>query len=103
MWHPPSLEVGDAYMNTRDIRELLRGHIDPKLGRVIIAQQEDIASLRQQVMSLAGMFSQLANNQIVQANAVERLRAMRPLAEKLKAMGEEVGSDPSITGAHDEH
>ena len=88
-------------MNTREIRELLRGNIDPRLGRVLIAQQEDIASLRQMVMTLGSMFQQLCDNQITQAGAVETLRSMRPLAQKMKDMSSGVGSDPSITGEHD--
>lgn len=90
-------------MNTRDIRELLKGHIDPRLGRVIIAQQEDIASLKQMVMKLAGMFNALCENQIRQADAVGELQQLRPLAQKMKQMGAEVGSDPVLTGQYDEH
>jgi hypothetical protein len=88
-------------MNTREIRELLRGHIDPRLGKVIIAQQEDIAALKQMTMTLAGMFDQLVTNQIAQANAVDSMRSLRPLAEKLKNTAVSIGSDPSLTGEHD--
>jgi uncharacterized coiled-coil protein SlyX len=89
-------------MNTRDIRELLRGRIDPRLGKVLIAQQEDIAALKQQVMTLAGLFDQLVNNQISIANATKELTALRPLAQKMKQMGMEVSSDPSLTGEYDQ-
>jgi hypothetical protein len=89
-------------MNTRDIRELLRGHIDPKLGKVLISQQEDIAALKQQLMTLAGLFDQLVNNQIAIANASKELQALRPLAQKMKQQGTEVGSDPSLTGQYDQ-
>jgi hypothetical protein len=89
-------------MNTRDIRELLRGHIDPKLGKVLISQQEDIAALKQQLMQLAGLFDQLVNNQIAIANATKDLQGLTPLAKKMKQMGTEVGSDPSLTGQYDE-
>ncbi len=89
-------------MNTRDIRELLRGNVDPRIGRVLIAQQEDIASLKQMVMRLAGLFNTLVDNQVKQADAVGQLTALRPLAQKMKAMGTEVGSDPSLTGALDD-
>jgi hypothetical protein len=88
-------------MNTRDIRELLRGSIDPKLGKVLISQQEDIASLKQMVMQLAGLFDQMLNNQITIANATKDLQAMTPLMKKMKQMGMEVGSDPSLTGESD--
>lgn len=88
-------------MNTRDIRELLRGHIDPKLGKVLISQQEDIASLKQMVMQLAGLFDKVLNNQIIIANATKELQAMTPLMKKMKEMGMEVGSDPTLTGEYD--
>lgn len=88
-------------MNTRDIRELLRGNIDPRLGKVLIAQQEDIASLKQMVMHLAGMLNKVFDNQIVQADAVAQLRSMRPLIQKQKQMATEIGSDPSLTGEFD--
>lgn len=93
--------LAGASMNTRDIRELLRGQIDPRLGKVLIAQQEDIASLKQMVMRLAGMFDQLVSNQIAQSNAVDQLRSLRPLADKLKQEALEVGSDASLTGEYD--
>ena len=89
-------------MNTRDIRELLRGHIDPRLGKVLISQQEDIAALKQQLMQLAGLFDQLVNNQIAIANATKDLQQLTPLAQKMKQMGMEVGSDPSLTGEYDQ-
>lgn len=89
-------------MNTRDIRELLRGHIDPRLGKVLISQQEDIAALKQQLMQLAGLFDQLVNNQIAIANATKGLQQLTPLAQKMKQMGMEVGSDPSLTGEYDQ-
>lgn len=89
-------------MNTRDIRELLRGRIDPRLGKVIIAQQEDIAALKQMVMKLAGMFDQLVNNQIGQAGAIAELTALRPLAEKMRNDASAVATDPSMTGEYDE-
>lgn len=88
-------------MNTRDIRELLRGHIDPRLGKVIISQQEDIAALKQQLMALAGLFDRLVNNQIAIAEATKGLQALTPLAQKMKQQGMEVGSDPSLTGEYD--
>lgn len=89
-------------MNTRDIRELLRGNIDPRLGKVLISQQEDIAALKQMVMQLAGLIDAILNNQIKQANAVEQMRHLRPLAEKQRQVAIAVGSDPSMTGEHDE-
>ncbi len=89
-------------MNTRDIRELLRGHIDPRLGKVLIAQQEDIAALKQQLMTLAGLFDQLVNNQISIANATKELQVLRPLIQKQKQMGMEVSSDSSLTGEYDQ-
>lgn len=88
-------------MNTRDIRELLRGHIDPRIGKVLISQQEDIAALKQMVMKLAGLMDSLLNNQISQANVVAQMRDMRPLAEKQRQIAVEVGSDPSMTGEYD--
>jgi hypothetical protein len=88
-------------MNTRDIRELLHGHIDPRLGKVLISQQEDIASLKQMVMQLAGLFDKMQDNQLVVINATEELKSLRPLALKMKQQGTEVGSDPSLTGQYD--
>lgn len=90
-------------MNTRDIRELLRGSIDPKLGKVLIAQQEDIAALKQMVMKLAGMFDQVVDNQLKQAGAVGELSALRPLAVRMRQEAVSIGSDPSMTGEHDGH
>lgn len=98
---PPARTAG-ASVNTRDIRELLRGHVDPRLGKVLIAQQEDIAALKQMVMRLAGMFDHLVDNQLAQANAVDAMRALRPLADKLKQQAVEVGTDPVLTGQHDD-
>jgi hypothetical protein len=88
-------------MNTRDIRELLRGHIDPRLGKVLISQQEDIASLKQMVIKLAGLIDSILNNQITQATVVEQMRALRPLAEKQRQVAVDVGGDPSLTGQYD--
>ena len=90
-------------MNTREIRDLLRGHIDPRLGKVLISQQEDIASLKKMVMELAGLLNQVLNNQIVQAGAVEHMRKLTPLYQKMQNDAVSVASDPSMTGEYDGH
>jgi hypothetical protein len=88
-------------VNSRDIREALRGRVDPRLGSVLIALNEDVKALRQQMMKLAELFDQLADNQIRQANAVNTLRMQLPYLKALKEQGQAVGSDPSITGEND--
>lgn len=84
-------------MDDRTIREL-RGSIDPRLGKILISMNGDIHALRQHVSAMATMMNQLADllgkQQLVMEN-------FKPYVQRLKQMGMEVGSDPSVTGEID--
>lgn len=92
-------------LNRRDIFDLeraCRGNVPPGVFKALMSFNEDIHAMRQQIMQLATMFDQLVNNQIAIANATKTLTDQSSIAKKLKQMGMEVGSDPSITGEVDE-
>jgi hypothetical protein len=80
------------------IRELI-GVIDPRLGRILIGMNDDIHALRGSVRDLATLMNQLADlmgkQQVV-------MSAMKGYTKRLQEMGMAVGSDPSVTGEHDE-
>jgi hypothetical protein len=88
-------------IRSRDIVMLereLTGNVHPKLMKALVNILEDHAAMKQQIMQLAGLFDQLINNQIAQAKAVNQMRSLAPLLQRMKAAGTEVGSDPTITG-----
>lgn len=92
-------------LNNRQIFDLERackGSVPSKLFEAMLSFNNDIHALRQQIMQLAAMFSQLADNQIIQANATQVLREQTPYLKNLKQQGMEVSTDPSITGEADE-
>lgn len=92
-------------VNSRDIVLLereLRGHVDPRVLKLLLKMNEDMHAMRQQIMSLAGLFDQMVNNQIVLAGATATMKDMMPHVQRMKAAGMEVGSDPTLTGEHDE-
>lgn len=84
--------------SNRDIMEL-RGKYDPKLIEMLLKMNSDIHAVRQAVGNLATMMNQLADL-LGQQQVV--MGSMKGYVERLKAMGMEVGSDPSITGEADE-
>lgn len=81
----------------RDIREL-KGNIDPRLGKILISMNGDIHALRQHVAAITSLMNQLAELLGKQAIVMENFK---PYVQRLKQMGMEVGSDPSITGEID--
>lgn len=88
-------------LNSRDIRQLeraLQGNVHPELIKVIIRLIEDSHAQRQMIVTLAGLFDQLVNNQITMANATRAVQDQLPHIRRMKAAGMEVGSDPSLTG-----
>lgn len=48
-------------MKPRDIRELLRGKIDPELGKVLVALAEDQVEVKQMIRELLLMFGKMAD------------------------------------------
>jgi len=84
-------------MNDRDIREL-RGSIDPRLGKILISFNGDIKALRQHVASLTTLLNQLADVMGKQQIVMEKFK---PLMQRAKQMGIDIGSDPSVTGEID--
>jgi len=84
-------------MNDRDIREL-RGHIDPRLGKILISFNGDIHALRQHVASVTTLLNQLADVMGKQQIVMEKFK---PLMQRAKQMGIDIGSDPSVTGEID--
>lgn len=84
-------------MNDRDIREL-RGSIDPRLGKILISHNADIKALRQHMASLTTLLNQLADVMGKQQIVMEKFK---PLVQRAKQMGIEIGSDPSVTGEID--
>lgn len=92
-------------LNRRDLFDLeraCRGNVPPGVFKALMSFNEDIHAMRQQIMQLATMFDQLVNNQIAISSATKILTDQSAIAQKLKQMGMEVGSDPSITGEADE-
>lgn len=84
-------------MNDRDIREL-RGSIDPRLGKILISFNGDIHALRQHVAAMGTLMNQLADVMGKQQVVMENFK---PYIQRLKQMGMEVSSDPSVTGEID--
>jgi len=84
-------------MNDRDIREL-RGSIDPRLGKILISLNGDIKALRQHVASLTTLLNQLADVMGKQQIVMEKFK---PLMQRAKQMGIDIGSDPNVTGEID--
>jgi hypothetical protein len=92
-------------VNSRDIVLLereLRGHVDPRVLKLLIKMNEDLHAHKQMIMQLAALFDKLADNQIIISNATQTLQNMMPHIQRMKQMGMEVGSDPTLTGEHDE-
>jgi hypothetical protein len=85
----------------RDIREL-RGDIDPRLGKILIGMNGDIHALRQMIRQLASMFDHMASMMQIHSTALAKMKENEDYAQRLKAMGMEVSSDPSVTGEIDE-
>lgn len=87
----------------RDIREL-RGTIDPRLGRILIDMNGDIHALRQAIGTLASVCQELASALNVHNTKLAEVVQSRanPHAERLRQMGMEVSSDPSVTGEIDD-
>lgn len=83
--------------SNRDIMELKQHH-HPKLIELLLKMNSDIHAVRQAVGNLATMMNQLADL-LGQQQVV--MGTMKGYVERLKAMGMEVGSDPSITGEVD--
>lgn len=59
----------------RDIRELLRGKINPELGKVLLGLAEDHAEIRQMLKELLLMFSKIADMMHVHTLIIEQLKA----------------------------
>lgn len=92
--------------NSREIRMLERAlgsaNLHPHVAKVLVQIVEDNHAMKQQIMQLASLFDGLINNQIRQAQAVGKLQALEPHIRKMKELGLAVGSDPTLTGEHDE-
>lgn len=80
------------------IRSALKGKIDPELGRVLISLNEDNAALKQMVNEIAGMINQLAD---LMGKQQLMMDTFKPYINKMKQLGLDVGSDPTVTGEHD--
>jgi hypothetical protein len=80
----------------------LRGKIDPNLGKVLITHNEDIASLKQMIMKLAGALQDFAHVLQTQHELIRRIKELTPTAQKAEQLGISVGSNPVVTGEHDE-
>lgn len=85
-------------MRANDIELLREHHVPPRLIRVLREMYEEHEALKQQMLTLAGMFDRMCNLTIGSMGAMEALRAKLPHLQALKQQGMEVGSDPSLTG-----
>lgn len=88
-------------MKNNEIRVLLRGKVDPDLGRVLISHNEDIKSLKQMVTQLASLIDKMADMMSLHTDAITVVR--KEQTERFKRLGINVGSDPVLTGESDEH
>lgn len=87
-------------INSREIRELLRGNVDPRLGKVLVSLSEDNHTLKQQVMLLAQMFDQMCNLLNMQGAALGAVKQAQ-IAE-MRRRGVEISTDPTLTGEANE-
>ena len=79
-------------VNARDIRMLLRGSIDPQLGKVLVGLAERQDHLYQLLITLATSFDKLATALLVQSTVSEHLMGMHQQIKEAKAMGVKVES-----------
>lgn len=92
-------------ISTRDLIVLereLTGHVHPSVLKALIKMNGDMTALRQQIMTLASLYDKSMDNQMKIANATEALQNLMPHIQRMKEMGMEVGSDPTLTGEHHE-
>ncbi len=84
-------------LKPRDIRELLRGKIDPQLGTVLVKLAEDNAEIRQMIKETLTMFGQLASLMEVHTIILDQLKKDPRLntgaAEAIRKTAAAMGSD----------
>lgn len=76
----------------------LQSNLHPEALKLILGLADVVYGLQNDVKELAKIFDRLVDNQIVQASAFKELQKNSVTAKRLKEMGIEVGSDPSVTG-----
>jgi hypothetical protein len=75
-------------MKAREVRELLRGKIDPAVSSVIEALAEDISVQKEQLLQLATMYDGIIN---MNAQIVDIAGNMRGALDQMKSVeGDEV-------------
>lgn len=92
-------------INTRDLIVLereLTGNVHPAVLKALIKMSGDQAAMKQQIITLAGLFDRLVTNQLELASASTEMQVLMPHMQRMKAQGMEVGSDPTLTGEHHE-
>lgn len=102
-------------LNSRQIRDLereCRGKVPPGIFGALLGINEDIRSMRQQIMELAGALVTLSDiaeklnvlmdNPTIKRGALTNLERMSAVAARAKQLGVSVGSEPTLTGEADE-
>ena len=92
-------------IKSRDIVLLereLTGQIHPALLKTLIRIVEDHNAMKQQIMSLASLMDRMADTQSHTIMATKQLQEALPLHKRAKELAIRVGSDPTLTGEHDE-
>lgn len=87
-------------MNARDIRVLLRGNIDPALGKVLVGLAERQDHLFQLLGQLAQNMDSMANSLLAQGGAVASLQGAHDRIKQARSGGISVQSE--LTGEADD-
>lgn len=80
-------------MNARDIRILLRGKVDPDLGKVLVALAERQDHLFQLLGQLAQSMDVMADGLLAQANAVGAMQGKHDDIKRARQAGVKVASE----------
>lgn len=89
-------------MNARDIRVLLRGKVDPDLGKTLVALAERQDHLFQLLGQLAQSMDVLADALMAQGNAVSGMQRMHDDIKLAKRAGVKVASEVARDGNDDD-
>ncbi len=80
-------------MGARDIRMLLRGKVDPDVGKVLVSLADRQDHLYQLMAQMAEMMNIMADGQLATTNAVGVLRDQNEALKAAKRAGVNVASE----------
>ena len=85
-------------MRANDIELLRNVNVPRELIYVLRAMHEDQEAMKQQMMTLAGLFDRMMNTLGQHSAVMGKLQQLAPHIQALRQQGMEVGSDPTLAG-----